>query len=120
MSHVDPDRDRYAAFRALNRPGPIQMLNLIRYRERADYADKRQASGREAYAAYSRESLPVFQRVGGRQVWIAFPELLLIGPADEHWDIAFIAEYPSAEAFRGHLKVCHMDSGSRNKWSTKA
>lgn len=41
----------------------------------------------------------MFERVGGRQVWIAFPELLLIGPADEHWDIAFVAAYPSAAAF---------------------
>lgn len=99
MTYVDPDSERFAAFRALEHKGPVQMLNLIRYRQRAAYEDGREATGREAYAAYSRASLPVFKRVGGRQVWIAFPELLLIGPANERWDIAFVAEYPSGTAF---------------------
>lgn len=99
MTYVDPDPERFAAFRALDRKGPVQMLNLIRYRERASYGDGREATGREAYAAYSRASLPVFDRVGGRQVWIAFPELMLIGPVGERWDIVFVAEYPSGAAF---------------------
>lgn len=99
MTYVDPDRDRFTEFRALTREGPIQMLNLIRFRERAAYSDDRDVSGRQAYAAYSRESLPIFERVGGRQVWIAFPELLLIGPPEERWDISFVAEYPSGAAF---------------------
>ena len=99
MGHVDPERERFAAFRAIEREGPIHMLNLIRLRERADYGDGREASGAEAYAAYGRESRPVFERLGGRQIWIGVPELMLIGPADERWDIAFIAEYPTGAAF---------------------
>ena len=97
--HIDPTRERYAEFKAADRPGPIHMLNLIRLRDRAAYADGRAATGLEAYRAYGRESRPVFERVGGRQVWIGRPELMLIGPAEERWDIAFIAEYPSSEAF---------------------
>ena len=62
-------------------------------------ADGRVATGLEAYRAYGRESGPVFRRLGGRQVWIGRPELVLIGPAQERWDIAFIAEYPSGAAF---------------------
>lgn len=99
MTYVDPDRERYAAFRALKREGPIQMLNLVRFRDRAEYPDGREVSGREAYAAYSRASLPIFQRVGGRQIWIAFPELLLIEPSTERWDLAFVADYPNGAAF---------------------
>lgn len=91
MMHIDPDPERFAAFRGIERGGAVQMLNLIRYREHAAYRDGRVASGREAYAAYSRACQPIFQRVGGRQTWIAFPELLLIGPSDERWDIAFVA-----------------------------
>ena len=97
--HIDPERERFAEFRAMTRQGPIHMLNLIRLRERAVYEDGRQASGAEAYAAYGRESRPVFERLGGRQVWLGAPELMLIGPAEERWDIAFIAEYPSGAAF---------------------
>ena len=97
--HVDPTRETFAAFRADDRPGPIHMLNLVRLRERAAYTDGREATGAEAYAAYGRESLPVFSGLGGTIVWRGRFELMLIGPAQERWDVAFIAGYPSVAAF---------------------
>lgn len=97
--HVDPTRERYALFKDLPRDGPIHMLNLIRLRKKAAYADGREASGLDAYRAYGRESGPVLARIGGRQVWIGRPELTLIGPESKRWDLAFIVEYPAAAAF---------------------
>jgi uncharacterized protein (DUF1330 family) len=97
--HVDPTKEAFGAFRQNNREGPIHMLNLVRLRARAAYPDRRSATGAEAYAAYGRESLPVFQRLGGRIVWQGKFELMLIGPGEERWDICFIAEYPSVAAF---------------------
>ena len=97
--HVDPGREQFDAFKALPRDTPILMLNLVRLREQAAYPDGRGATGAEAYAAYGRESRPIFERVGGRIVWRGRPEQMLIGPLDEHWDVAFIARYPSAAAF---------------------
>ena len=96
---VDPTKENFARFRENNRAGPIHMLNLVHFRERAAYPDERVASGREAYRAYGRESAPVFQRVGGRIVWRGAFELMLIGPQSEAWDACFIAEYPSVSAF---------------------
>jgi uncharacterized protein (DUF1330 family) len=97
--HVDPTKQTFAEFRAKDRVGPIHMLNLIRLHAQARYPDGRQVSGADAYAAYGRESAPVFVRLGGRIVWQGQFELLLIGPDDERWDICFIAEYPSVSAF---------------------
>ena len=97
--HVDPSREHFEAFKALPRDTPILMLNLIRLRAEAAYPDGRGGSGMAAYAAYSRDSGPVFHRVGGRIVWRGRPEQVLIGPTDERWDIAFIARYPTAAAF---------------------
>jgi uncharacterized protein (DUF1330 family) len=97
--HIDPTTETFAAFRANDRPGPIHMLNLVRFRDRAAYADGRAATGAEAYAAYGRDSHPVFTRLGGRIVWRGRFELMLIGPQAEHWDECFIAEYPSVAAF---------------------
>jgi uncharacterized protein (DUF1330 family) len=97
--HIDPTRERFAQFREDAREGPIHMLNLVRLRERAAYPDGRDASGAEAYAAYGRESGPVFAQLGGRVVWQGEFELMLIGPAEERWDVCFIAEYPSTAAF---------------------
>jgi uncharacterized protein (DUF1330 family) len=102
--HIDPTREAFAQFRAMERDGPVHMLNLLRFRETAAYDDGTAATGAEAYAAYARESGPVFERLGGRQVWLGVPELTLIGPADERWDLAFIAEYPSVAAFVAMLR----------------
>ncbi|MFN3834794.1 MAG: DUF1330 domain-containing protein [Glycocaulis sp.] len=99
MSHIDPTRDAFNLFKGLDRTQPVEMLNLLRFRETAAYPDGREATGMEAYQAYGRESAPVFQRVGGRIIWRGQPQLTLIGPADERWDMAFIAAYPSANAF---------------------
>ena len=98
-AYIDPTKETFAAFRADDRPGPIHMLNLVRLRERAAYPDAREATGAEAYAAYGRESGPVFARLGGSIVWRGRFELMLIGPSDERWDLCFIAQYPSVAAF---------------------
>ena len=97
--HIDPTKETFAAFRAKDRPGPIHMLNLVRFRDRAAYPDGRDSTGAEAYAAYGRESHAVFSRLGGRIIWRGRFELMLIGPPAERWDECFIAEYPSVAAF---------------------
>lgn len=96
---IDPTRARFGEFRALPDEGPVHMLNLVRLREAAAYPDGRSATGAQAYAAYGRESGPVFRRVGGRIAWSGDFRLMLIGPEEERWDRCFIAEYPSAAAF---------------------
>lgn len=97
--YIDPERDQFEAFKDLPRDQPILMLNFLRFRDKAAYPDGREAAGAEAYAAYGRESGPVFRRVGGEIVWRAKPELMVIGPSDKHWDLVFVARYPTAGAF---------------------
>jgi uncharacterized protein (DUF1330 family) len=97
--YIDPERDQFEAFKNLPRDQPILMLNFLRFRDEAAYPDGRAASGAEAYAAYGRDSGPIFRRVGGEIVWRAQPELMLIGPPDKQWDLIFVARYPTAGAF---------------------
>lgn len=99
MNYVDPEREQFEQFKALPRDTPIHMLNLIKLKKSASYTNGQLASGAEAYAAYGRESGPIFQRVGGTIVWRGNPQSVVTGPADELWDLAFIACYPSAGAF---------------------
>lgn len=106
---VDPSRESFDAFKALRRDEPVEMLNLLRFRDRAVYPPNHfcaaeQLSGAEAYRRYSAESASVFTAVGGSIVWSAKPELVLIGPGDEHWDLAFVARYPTASAFLAMVK----------------
>jgi uncharacterized protein (DUF1330 family) len=103
-AHIDPTRAAFDLFKALPRDEPIWMLNLVRYRDLAAYPDGHPDAGKgrtgaEAYKAYGVESGPIFERVGGRVVWRGAMQVMLTGPAEEHWDAVFIAHYPSAGAF---------------------
>ena len=102
--YVDPSREGFDAFKALPRDTPIQMLNLLQFRDVAaypaahDYA-ARGLTGRDAYAEYGLTSGPIFVRVGGSVIWRGRMEAMVIGPQDKQWDAAFIAQYPNAGAF---------------------
>jgi uncharacterized protein (DUF1330 family) len=103
---VDPSRANFDAFKALARDTPINMLNLIRYRDRAQYPAGHShegcgLSGLEAYAEYGRTSEPIFSRVGGKTIWRGKFEAMVTGPSGvgEQWDLGFIAFYPNAAAF---------------------
>ena len=98
-NHIDPTRFQFDQFKELPRDTPIMMLNLIRLREQAAYPDGRVATGVDAYSSYGRESQPIFRRLGGEIIWRGAMETMVIGPTDKHWDIAFIARYPDANAF---------------------
>ncbi len=103
-AHVDPTRPQFDAFKALRRDTPVEMLNLVRFRDRAAYpaghaAAGADATGAEAYARYGAAAGPVLRRVGGAILWRGRFEAVLIGPSDEHWDAVFVARYPTAGAF---------------------
>lgn len=38
-SHIDPERVQFDAFKDLPRDHPIEMLNLVRFREQATYPE---------------------------------------------------------------------------------
>ena len=103
-AYIDPDRQAWEVFKSLPTDTPIQMLNLVRLRPMADYPadhpDHGQGkTGLDAYRTYGRTSAAIFARVGGRQIWAGKPQVMVTGPQDEAWDLAFIAEYPSSQAF---------------------
>ena len=102
--HIDPDREAWALFKSLPRDTPIHMLNLVRLKPLAEYpADHpdhgKGLTGLDAYRAYGRTTAHIFARLGGRQVWAGNPQVMVTGPQDEAWDLAFIAQYPNAAAF---------------------
>ena len=103
-SYVDPTRAAFDLFKSLPRDTPINMLNLVRYRDLAAYPDGHEHAGKgwtgaRAYEEYGTTSGPIFERLGGQIIWRGKLEAVVTGPADEHWDAAFIAAYPNAGAF---------------------
>ena len=80
--------------------GPIVMVNLLKYREKAEYPDGRNTdlSGREAYAIYGQAVAKLIQAHGGRVVFAGNVSHLTIGAVDELWDDVALAEYPNRGA----------------------
>ena len=107
--YIDPSRANFEAFKDLPRDEPIHMLNLLQYREEADYPEGHENaakgwSGRRAYQEYGKTSGPIFRRVGGSIVWRGAFQTVVTGPEAMHWHDGFIASYPSADAFFEMIK----------------
>lgn len=107
--YIDPGAANFQAFKDLPRDEPIHMLNLLLYREKAEYPEGHQHhgkgwSGRRAYEEYGTTSGPIFRRVGGEIVWRGAFQTMVTGPEDRAWDDGFVAQYPSATAFFEMIK----------------
>ncbi len=98
---VTPTPEGMQAFLAKDIEGPVSMLNLLKFREKAEYADGRETnlSGAEAYALYGQDMLRWVTSQGGRLLFSGPAHHLVLGQADELWDQVAIMEYPSKEAF---------------------
>jgi len=102
--HIDPSPANWEAFKSLSRDEPIHMLNLLLYRETAQYPEGHEHaskgwSGRRAYEEYGTTSGPIFARVGGSIVWRGTFQTMVTGPEVREWHEGFVAQYPSAGAF---------------------
>jgi uncharacterized protein (DUF1330 family) len=82
-------------------PGPVAMVNLLKFHARAQYQDGRDPtlSGREAYLRYVDAMRPIVEAHGGRFLFSGTVERLVIGEVGELWDAVGIAEYPSRAEF---------------------
>lgn len=100
VNKVAPTEEQMKGFLEPGRDGPIYMLNLLKFKEKAEYADGRETvlSGAEAYAIYGQEVIQHLQKVGGAPMFSAGVERLMLGEVEELWDTAAIAMYPSRKA----------------------
>jgi len=96
MSAIRPNPAEFQklAAEAKTKTGPVVMLNLLKFKERADGDE---VSGRESYMRYGREVKPMVEALGGRMLWQGRADQMLIG--EEEWDVVALVEYPSREAF---------------------
>ena len=106
MGAIEPTQEQMEVFLALPDEGPVVMINLLCFREQADYAAEAgepPRTGPEAYGRYSEAVQPLLAKVGGRPIWVGLGRNTLIAPEGERWDQAFLVEYPSKQAFLGAL-----------------
>ena len=98
MFPKDPER-----VRQMMEPGPskpIYMVNLLKFKEKAEYKDGRKTdlSGRDAYMIYGKAVSELLPKFGGRAVFAADVTFLTLGQVEELWDEVAIATYPNRRA----------------------
>ncbi len=103
MEYLWPDREQWNLLRDYpEQTATVTMLNLLRYRESADYSDypgETPCAGREAYQRYAKQARLCVEEVGGRLLHWGKMAAPVIGPVDEVWDEMLLVEYPNIGAF---------------------
>lgn len=95
-----PRPEQAMAFFGADDGQPICMVNLLKFKDKATYADgsEPELSGREAYARYAAGVQACLAAVGGKVRFGGAVTGLLLGEVEELWDMVAIAEYPSRKA----------------------
>ena len=97
---VNPNEEQMAGFLEGDVDSPIEMVNLLKFKDKAEYEDGRDTdlSGEEAYAIYGLEVIEHVKKVGGEPIFFGKVERLMLGEVEELWDMVAIAKYPSRKA----------------------
>ena len=95
-----PSPEQAKTFFGAEDDGPMCMVNLLKFKDKAEYADgsEPELSGRDAYLRYGAGVLACLAAVGGKARFSGMVSDLMIGEVDELWDMVAIAEYPSRAA----------------------
>lgn len=99
---VYPPPEQAMAFFGLPEDGPFVMVNLLKFKPFATYANGHDAhlTGQQAYERYGREVTKLVTALGGRVTFSGDVTSLMIGTVEDLWDMVGLVEYPSLAAFR--------------------
>lgn len=94
------DPSRMQALLEKGPDGPIYMVNLLKFKDRAQYEDGRETSlsGRDAYMIYGRAVTDILPLFGGRGLFAGDVTFLALGQVEDLWDEVAIAMYPDRSA----------------------
>ncbi|MGH1373482.1 MAG: DUF1330 domain-containing protein [Cellvibrionaceae bacterium] len=103
MSTIDPKPGRIKELMKTADPdAPIVMINLLKFRQQANYPEgssHSDCSGAQAYQRYSDVAFTKIREAGGSVSFMSTCLGTLIGPDEEVWDKAILVKYPSFKAF---------------------
>jgi uncharacterized protein (DUF1330 family) len=96
---LQPTTEQVRAFRDRATGEPIQMLNLLKFKDGATYddADHESLSGEEAYRLYAAGFRRVMEPKGCRVIYSGDARGFLIGEGEGEWDAVMLIEYPSTQ-----------------------
>ena len=94
------NKEQIEAFIREDAGTPVHMVNLLKFKDKAEYEDGRETdlTGRQAYAIYSAEIKGHIEKVGGQIVFEGQASQLLVGEVEDLWDMIAIVRYPDVRA----------------------
>lgn len=105
VNQMIPSQEQMKEFFGSGEDGPFVMVNLLKFKKRAEYTDGRETdlSGADAYAIYGAAVGKCIADVGGTPGFSGKVTGLLLGEVEDNWDMVALVEYPSLEAFRNMM-----------------
>ena len=105
VNQLMPSAEQMVDFFGADEDGPFVMVNLLKFKTKAQYQDGRQTNltGYEAYAIYGAGVQKCILDVGGTPGFSGAVTGLLLGEVEENWDMIALVEYPSKSAFRSMM-----------------
>jgi len=99
-NRVEPSDEQIRGFLEGDADTPIHMVNLLKFKQKAEYEDGRETdlSGAEAYAIYGQEVQAHLEKVGAESVFAGRVSRLMLGEVEDLWDMVAIVMYPSKKA----------------------
>jgi hypothetical protein len=103
--YLEPTQEAGRAFVMRRMTGHVVMLNLLRFRETADYsatphlAPAAAITGAAAFQRYIAHTLPHLRETGGDVLFLGAGGPFFIGPSSERWDVAMLVRQHSVESF---------------------
>ncbi|MDA9941422.1 DUF1330 domain-containing protein [Luminiphilus sp.] len=100
VNKVYPNKEQIKGFMEPVSEGPICMVNLLKFKDKAAYEDGRDTdlTGREAYALYEEGVKKLLQEIGGGIGFEGDVARLALGEVEELWDVVALAVWPSRGA----------------------
>ncbi|MFV2091343.1 MAG: hypothetical protein ACC642_11845 [Pseudomonadales bacterium] len=107
---VKPTEEQIAGFFEPGNDGPIYMVNLLKFRDKAEYEDGRETdlTGEQAYGIYGAGVAQLLVKFGGGPMFGASVKRLMLGEVEELWDKVAIAMYPSRAAMMDMMRCDEM------------
>jgi hypothetical protein len=121
---IDPTADQVRALRDHGREGPVVMLNLLKFKDKATYpADSGEPAmtGAEAYAHYQKAFVETVGSVSQAEVLYDGPaEQVFIGMAgtpETDWDKVLLVRYPTRGHFLGMMADATYRDALRHRYA---
>ena len=104
-SHIKVTNEAGQRFFSQQHITPMVMLNLLRFKQEADYTEsphlspENAISGKHAYKLYMKSVVPLLSKIGSEVIFSGKADHFLIGPQDEKWDAVLLVRHQNMKDF---------------------